>query len=275
MQVALLDATTPESSLSTKMTKESMQEKLQKVSDLFAELPKKLEPKHALNFFEDVVRKEGSMQQMIGRCFSCGDRVTSTGSYKFHSHLLKCPCLPQKVRESFQALRAITDTKRNGKRELTLLAKEEEELERQRFAARRDDLKQSGIKAGLKFAETHAADVAIADFFYSSAIPFSAVSAPGFHKMVNAIRAAPQGYNPPPVKRLAGELIDTCHTRMWKTITDRDRDGGIAIKFGSAYVADVWDSCDALPLINSAFITAKRWRRVLAVSECFWPYKIC
>ena len=36
----------------------------------------------------------------------------------------------------------------------------------------------------------------------------------------------------------------------------RDPDGELNLKYGAAYVADGWDSCDSLPLINSAFINA-------------------
>ena len=46
----------------------------------------------------------------------------------------------------------------------------------------------------------------------------------------------------------------------------RDPEGTLKEKCGSCYVSDGWDSCDNLPLINSAFITANDggmyWRSV-------------
>eukprot|EP00966_Prymnesium_polylepis_P256415 5923707-Prymnesium_polylepis.1 len=46
----------------------------------------------------------------------------------------------------------------------------------------------------------------------------------------------------------------------------RDPDGILAERFGATYVSDGWDSCDNLPLINSAFICANNggmyWRSV-------------
>jgi hypothetical protein len=53
---------------------------------------------------------------------------------------------------------------------------------------------------------------------------------------------------------------------MWKQVKDRDPNGSRTMQFGSCYVSDGWDSCDNLPLINSAFITANDggvyWRSV-------------
>ena len=52
---------------------------------------KKLEPKHSAFFFENVVKKVAGSQQQAGRCMACNISVSSTGSFKFHSHILTCP----------------------------------------------------------------------------------------------------------------------------------------------------------------------------------------
>lgn len=89
-----------------------------------------------------------------------------------------------------------------------------------------------------------------------------------FRRMVTAIQSAPSGYIPPNAKQLGSELLDSCYESMWSQINARDPDGAVAMKFGSAYVSDGWDSCDKhkTPLINSAFITANDdgvfWRSV-------------
>ena len=84
--------------------------------------------------------------------------------------------------------------------------------------------------------------------------------------MVRAIQAAPSGYIPPNDKKLSNELLDEAYGAMWQEMQRRDPNGTLKHKFGSCYVSDGWDSCDALPLINSAFITANDggmfWRSV-------------
>ena len=84
--------------------------------------------------------------------------------------------------------------------------------------------------------------------------------------MIKKIQAAPCGYIPPNRNKLSGPLLDECHEWMWKKIGERDPDGMRAMRFCSAYVSDGWDSCDNLPLINSAFITGNDggvyWRSV-------------
>ena len=59
---------------------------------------KQLEPKHASLFFEDVMKKEGTSQQQVGKCMTCDLSVSSTGSYKFQSHILACPLMPAAVK---------------------------------------------------------------------------------------------------------------------------------------------------------------------------------
>lgn len=228
-----------------------------------------LQPKHAVRFFVNVEKTDGTAQQQKGDCMGCGRRVPSTGSYKFNSHIISCPLIPVVVQRAFKGLRDTAGSKREGKRELEALAEEEEQLTQRRHAAEQVVLKQQCIRAGLKTAEVDAADRAIAEFFYANAIPFSAASSePTSHyrNMIAALQNAPKGYIPPSAKKMGGELLDTCHEKMWKDIAARDPGGQLNLKFGSTYVSDGWDSCDNLPLINSAFITANDggvfWRSV-------------
>jgi hypothetical protein len=51
-------------------------------------------------------------------------------------------------------------------------------------------------------------------------------------------------------------LIDVCHGRMNADVAKRDEGGVLSSKFGATYTSDGWDSCDHLPLINSAIIMA-------------------
>lgn len=84
--------------------------------------------------------------------------------------------------------------------------------------------------------------------------------------MIRAIQDAPRGYVPPNEKKLAGPQLDANYEAMWRKVNARDPNGLLKEKFGSAYVSDGWDSCDHLPLINSAFISANDggvyWRSV-------------
>lgn len=223
---------------------------------VFEQLPEKLLPKHANAFFEKVQKREGTAQQFSGDCILCGATVKSTGSFKFHSHLLLCPTVPNKIRKAFQALRSTSEGKRCAKRELETLNEEEERLEKHKQALKQVELKQLNIRAGFKALENTAADVAVAEFFYSNAIPFSAASGAAFRNMVAAIQTAQSGYVPPNAARLSNDLLDDCYDKMWRKMDERDKGGTLTQKFGSTYVADGWDSCDNVPLINSAFITA-------------------
>lgn len=74
--------------------------------------------------------------------------------------------------------------------------------------------------------------------------------------MCRAIKLAGESYVPPNRNKLAGTLIDSCHKRLLAELKSRDPEGKLAKKFGITYTQDGWDSCDSLPLINSAYITA-------------------
>ena len=131
------------------------------------------------------------------------------------------------------------------------------------------ELKQQGIKAGLKTSQVDATDKAIAKFFYAAGISFSAADnslTSYYRSMVLAIKSAPLDYVPPDSKKIGGPLLDVCYEEMWREIRSRDKDGRIAAKFGATYVSDGWDSIDHLPLINSAFVTSSDggvyWRSV-------------
>ena len=87
-----------------------------------------------------------------------------------------------------------------------------------------------------------------------------------YREVVKKIQAAPVGYIPPNRFKLAGPLLDECYKDMWKRIEQRDPNCSRAMRYGSCYVSDGWDSVDNLPLINSAFITGNDggiyWRSV-------------
>jgi len=228
-----------------------------------------LQPKHAALYFENVVKKESTAQQQSGKCMACDATVVSTGAFKFQTHIINCVLMPAVVKRGFQQLRVATEGKARGKREAALVQQEEVQIAAIQHDAEQKQLKQLCIRAGVHEAETDAADKAIANFFYANAIPFSvATSEPGslYRQMVTAIQKAPPSYVPPTASKLGNELLDRCEADMWAKLKARDKDGQQALKFGSSYVSDGWDSCDSLPLINSAFITANDggvfWRSV-------------
>lgn len=239
-----------------------------KALSIFNNISEEVGPKHAVLFFENIIRKDGS-QQMKGECMMCHVSVASTGAFKFHSHIIKCHLYPIDIKKAFDSRRNSTTSKAAGKRELQALQQEELQLARQAYEEQQAKLKQQCIKVSLKSAAVEAADVAIANFFYANGLPFSVASARAdslYRAMITAIQAAPASYVPPIQNRLGGELLDKCYEDMWKKIKARDADGQLVAKFGSTYVSDGWDSCDSLPLINSAFITANDggvfWRSV-------------
>ena len=108
---------------------------------------KKLEPKHAALFFENVVKKEAGSQQQNGSCMACNTPVASTGAFKFHSHILVCPLLPAQVKKGFRELRDGTDNKREAKRQVAVVQQEEAQIAAQQHAAEQKQLKQQCIRA--------------------------------------------------------------------------------------------------------------------------------
>jgi hypothetical protein len=226
--------------------------------------------KHSVDFYVNVVNTNpNNKQQMKGNCMCCSREIASTGSFKFTEHLTKCSLCPREVRNAFIALNEKTDGKRAEKHDLERMATKEAQLAAQDHEQRQAQLKQQCIKAGIKQSEVNAADLAIANFFYANAIPFSVASDQPdslYRKMVSAIQAAPSGYVPPRLTKLSGPLLDYSYNDMWAKLHARDPDGTLKSKFGSCYVSDGWESCDNLPLINSAFISANDggtyWRSV-------------
>ncbi|KAL1524396.1 hypothetical protein AB1Y20_019291 [Prymnesium parvum] len=189
-------------------------------------LPPQLLPKHAVMFFENVFKKESTAQQQKGDCIACGLSISSTGSYKFHTHVMACPLMPQVVKKAFTAIRDKTESQRAAKRQLEALGEEERQLAADVHDKKQTVLKQQCIKAGMKSAAVQAADLAISEFFYANAIPFSAASAEPdslYRRMIKAIQAAPDSYVAPTKNKLGTELLDECYNNMWdrKMATER------------------------------------------------------
>ena len=67
------------------------------------------------------------------------------------------------------------------------------------------------------------------------------------------LQLAITGYVPPSAKTLSDRKLGEEYDDAKKQIAKRDAEGELSRKFGRAYTSDGWDSCDSLPLINSAF----------------------
>ena len=74
--------------------------------------------------------------------------------------------------------------------------------------------------------------------------------------MVEAIKATKAGYIPPNYNKIAGSLLDDCHTHMETEIAKRDSAGQLSERFGITYTSDGWEDCNSMSLINSAYILA-------------------
>lgn len=154
-------------------------------------------------------------------------------------------------------LREVTAAKRKAKNEESKSVQLQVEQQLHLMKQQKMELKQQGIRSGFRSAEIEVADLAIANFFYAHGIPFSVAGAgeanSHYKTMVNAIRNTPASYVPPNRFRLSGPLLDQCYDKMTEAVTP---DELLRAKYGIAYTQDGWDSCDHLPLINSAYITA-------------------
>ena len=230
---------------------------------------KDIKHKHAMVFYKTVGEAKARSQQVRVSCLACSHEFESTGPTRLVKHLLRCPLLPAAVRRPFQELNDQNESSKAQKRQHDVLVKEEAQQHAADHAAKQSKLVQQGIRSGMKALEVAEADMAIARFWYANGLSFSAASAEQdsfYREMVRKIQAAPAGYVPPGRNKLSGPLLDEMHDWMWRQIQDRDPQGTKAMRYCSAYVSDGWDSCDNLPLINSAFITANDggiyWRSV-------------
>ena len=95
----------------------------------------------------------------------CPHSLSATGSSRLVDHLVSCSACPQSVRDGFRALRAEGEGKRKEKRTTEIIAAEERAMAKTEHEEAQARLKQQSIKSGLKNAETHAAYLAIANFF--------------------------------------------------------------------------------------------------------------
>ena len=217
-------------------------------------------PNHVLSFFNKMQLKAPGSQQRTGHCMFCDIKITSTGATRFLEHLVKCSSVCAEVKARCKKLAQTSQGKRKIKDEVASVTEDEVAMKLAKVKHEKDALKQMGIKSGFRAAEAEVADQAVANFFYGHGISFNAAGDTGpstlFTKMVRAIQSAPTGWKPPCRKKLAGPLLDTCHSQMQKDLADRDPEGLLAEKFGVAVTSDGWESVDHLPLINSAYITA-------------------
>ena len=231
------------------------------------DLPDEVKHKHANVFFR--IEGKDKSQQLRATCLACGLTIASTGSSRLVKHLITCALVPNEVKSPFKELHVKNECNQMQKRQHKTLVKEEALHQASEHAAKQAKLVQQSVRVGLKSLEVAEADLAIAKFFYANGIAFSAASAEQesyYREMITKIQAAPASYVPPGRHKLAGPLLDEADSWMWKKIRERDPDGSKAARYCSCYVSDGWDSCDNLPLINSAFITANDggiyWRSV-------------
>ena len=219
-----------------------------------------VKPKQVMDFTKNITYKKVGGQQLSAECIFCGAVINSTGATRVVEHFARdCVMCPPCVREPAQALCGETAGKRERKDQHKLLVQAEQEQALRIIKVQKTEQRQQSIKAGFKSAETSFADHAIARFFYANGINFGAADTKPdsyYREMVKAIQDAPVGYVPPSLKTLAGHLVVDEHHKMVDAIEKRDEDGELSRKFGITYTSDGWDSCDNLPLINSAYILA-------------------
>ena len=110
-------------------------------------------------------------------------------------------------------------------------------------------MEQTSLPGTMQRVETELADKAVAQFFYSNGISFTAADTRVdsiYMAMIRAIKQAPASYVPPNQYKLAGSLLDTAYNDMLDKMKAYDPDGSIAEKFGISYTQDGWDSIDQL-----------------------------
>ena len=235
---------------------------LDEVNDIVAKLGDAgiTKPKEALLFIRNVQYKKVGGQQLEGNCMFCTKKITSTGATRVVDHFVsQCALCPPAVKAPFVAMREQTAVARSDKKQHAALVMRDQEEETRVVKQQKSEQKQMSIRAGFRSSESTMADRAIAKFFYANAISFGAADTKPdsyYQEMVTAIQKAGPGYAPPNAKKLGGAMIDECQGEMEKKIAQRDEGGQVSDKFGITYTQDGWESCDHLPLINSAYILA-------------------
>ena len=193
-------------------------------------------PKDALLFVKDLEYKEGSksVQQLTCKCMFCNMHISSTGATRVVDHLTACVLCPQRIKVPLRNVRACTSGKRKHKQEqLKLVSDQADKALNDAKLAKM--LRQPNIGLSLNAAESEVADHAIARFFYANGLSFAAAdSQPGsyYRSMVEAIKATISGYIPPNYNKIAGSLLDDCHTHMETDIAKRDSAGQLSERFG-------------------------------------------
>ena len=236
--------------------------KIDEVNDIMGRLGDAgiTKPKDALLFVRGLSYKKVGGQQLECECMFCSKKITSTGATRIVDHFAKeCVLVVPNVKQPFVAMRQQTEVSRASKHEHKVLVQADSEVALREAKAQKIEQRQMSVREGFRSAEATVADRAIAKFFYTNAISFgSADSAPDsyYREMVRAIQAAGPGYVPPAQDKLGGPLIDECHDEMQRNIAKRDEDCAVSDKYGMTYTQDGWESCDHLPLINSAYILA-------------------
>ena len=84
--------------------------------------------------------------------------------------------------------------------------------------------RQQSLGQSFGAAESEVADHAIARFFYANGLSFAAAdTTPGsyYRSMVDAIRGVKPSYVPPGQHKIAGSLLERCHTNMEADIEKR------------------------------------------------------
>lgn len=199
---------------------------------------------------------------MIASCKFCnnqGKKFTSTT--RLVEHLNSCLLIPANLKKALKVYSLKQEGKRVVKGEASRIIQQGVD---QMAAARHEEKKQrlmeqKSLLGSMKCAADEVADEAIARWFYANGISFNAASMEEdslYREMITAIKRSSDGYTPPGRKVLGGRLIDTIHHSMTKQIDANDDASQNKTRFGMTYLSDGWESCDSLPLINSAYVTA-------------------
>ena len=115
-------------------------------------------------------------------------------------------------------------------------------------------MKQTMMRSALTRQQREIVDIKVAEFFYAENISFRVVESPHFAELVNALRAAPDGYKPPGRRRLGGELLDSECARL--RAQDQPLRDALLSTHGCTILCDGWDDIDRNHLVNLLYSTA-------------------
>ena len=132
-------------------------------------------------------------------------------------------------------------------------------------------VQKSKVQSDVRGSINARAEMAVADFFHSDGIAFSAVESPRFIAMCKALRFVADDFKVPNRHKLGKELLDINFNSCCESnIRELMKEGFV---FGSTFLGD-GATIGRMPLVNILGIVAEVPPVVIAIDDCTGKYSL-